>query len=68
MKLSYKLRISVLDLDRREVARRLGLTYGQLSARLNGFTPWAAGEEVALVNLLRREEARREKGADGESN
>jgi hypothetical protein len=56
---SYKARLYLAGVDRREVADRLGLTYSQLTSRLNGFARWGR-EERELQRYLAEFEREKE--------
>ena len=44
--------IDGLGLDRRRVADEMGLSYGSLVKRLNGFQPWGLREEFQLQKII----------------
>jgi hypothetical protein len=54
----YPARVFMLRgvVDRKTLAARMGMSYQTLSGRLNGFTSWVVGEEMAFTRLLKEYE------------
>jgi hypothetical protein len=50
----YQTRLFLLKgvIDRRTIAKRLGVSYQTLCGRLNGFTQWKGREEMEFVRML----------------
>lgn len=60
--MEYKMRLILAGLDRREVARQMGLSYSGLTSRLNSFTAFRVEEEECLRRILKEAEAARQEG------
>ena len=52
--MDYRKEIKKEGLDRREVAKKLGLSYFGLARRLGEFTPWQTGEELQLMKIIEK--------------
>ena len=53
--MDYRVELLRLKLDRREVARELGLSYNSFCCRLSGFTSWGK-EERKFLEIIEREQ------------
>jgi hypothetical protein len=51
--MDYKAELYRLRLDRRDVAKKIGVSYSGLNARLSEFVSWQPGEEKKLVDIIR---------------
>lgn len=56
----YKTRVKLLkithNVERKDIAREMGLTYSSFNYRLLGFGPWMKGEEEKLNKILSEKE------------
>lgn len=53
-----KLEIAAAGLTRKELARKIGMPYPSLSARMSGFSPWKGTELERAWKILDRERSR----------
>jgi hypothetical protein len=54
--MTYKKLLYLHDLDRRYVAKKLGISYGLLNVKLGGFSKWTPEEEAKLQALIKKAE------------
>jgi transcriptional regulator with XRE-family HTH domain len=52
----WKVSIVRLNLDRRQIAEQLGVSYSSLSQRMNGFQKWQNNEEAQFRAIIRKAE------------
>jgi hypothetical protein len=58
-KIDYRAGIRGLNISRKQIAEKIGMSYSSLTMRIGGFAEWQLGEEEKLQKIIR--EAKKEK-------